>query len=420
MKRNTSETTLGGINLVEESVHVLRRATPGTLLCYFVGTVPFVLAALFFWSDMSRSGLAEKHLVPGAIGLTASFVWMKMWQGIFAARLSVEIAGASTPRLAAREWLQAIAAQTLLQSTGLILIPVAIVILLPLAWVYAFYQNATAFTLREPSLGALFRRSCKQAAAVPAQNHIALSVLSLFGFFVFLNVAITMVGVPQLLKMLLGIDTHFTLSFESTFNTTFLAAVLGVTYLCLDPLLKATYVLRCFYGEARTTGEDLRVNLRSMRSAMAAILTAAFLLAARAEAAQPAAPSPATAPATPQANELDRSIDEVLNRPEYTWRSPRIKEKKVAEQEESAMWKRIREWWKQVFRSFRDWLDKLFRTRSAPTVPGGFSFSARGFVYILILITIVIIIILLWLLWRSRSRSNNAELEATPAEPLPN
>jgi len=70
--------------------------------------------------------------------------------------------------------------------------------------------------------------------------------------------------IPQALKLFFGIETIFTLSGMHIFNTTFMAVVCALTYLCLDPLVKAAYTLRCFYGEAVQTGEDLKVELRSL------------------------------------------------------------------------------------------------------------------------------------------------------------
>ena len=67
--------------------------------------------------------------------------------------------------------------------------------------------------------------------------------------------------IPYLLKTFLGIETTFTRAGNwSVLNTTFLAACCGVAYLCLDPVLKAIYVLRCFYGQSLQTGEDLKVE----------------------------------------------------------------------------------------------------------------------------------------------------------------
>src|SRR4029079_1349495 len=110
------------------------------------------------------------------------------------------------------------------------------------------------------------------------------------------------------------------------FNTTFFAVIVGVTYLCLDPLLKAIYVLRCFYGESLSTGEDLKVELRRFETEVshsevlhrggkalahaAAILLFCFVFAPQtvAKDADAAERAPATAV---QASELDRNIDEV-------------------------------------------------------------------------------------------------------------
>jgi len=419
MKRRSPLATLGALDLLEESVHALRRAAPGTLLCYYAGTVPFVLAALFYWADMSQSGLAEEHLVPGALGLTALFAWMKLWQSAFALKLSAQFANEATPRLSFGDWLRAIGSQTFLQASGLIVIALAAQILLPLGWVYAFFQNVTVFGLREPALGALVRRSWKQAMSAPRQNHAALLVLGLFGLFVSINVAVAIVAAPQLLKMLAGIETHFTLSLAATLNTTFLAVVIGVTYLCFDPLVKAAYVLRCFYGEARTTGEDLRVAQRMLgRAAALVVLAAALLLPARGWAAAPA-PAPG-APATKEASELNRSIDEVLKRREYAWRSPRAKVEKAAK-DESDLLKYLRDWSREALKKIAQWIADVLAKIFRPRLPGGgrFGLTAQGFMYIAIAVVLVIVGILLWMLWRARKRSAAGEIQATPATPLP-
>ena len=423
MKRRPPDTRFGALDLIEEAVHVLRLAQPGTLLCYYAGSIPFVLAALFFWSDMSRSGRAEQHLIGGAIGLSLLFAWMKTGQAIFARRLSAQLSGEPAPKMKPGALLHLVARQTLVQATGLFLIPIAAQLLLPTAWVFAFYQNATVLGPRETSLRALLRRSWNEACRAPMQNHASLSVLALFGFFIFLNVVITLLAAPQLLKMLAGVESPFTLSLASSLNTTFLAAALGVTYLCFDPIVKTVYTLRCFYGDSRHSGEDLRVALRGFRPTVAVviILLSSTLLGLG---AKPAVTPPVEAPPAPASERgasLDRSIEEVLRRPEYTWRLPRTKtEVKVGEEKESALWQRFRTWARDTARSIRDWLDKQFRNKPGPIgTPGKFSFSPQGLVYILIAVVLAIIMVLIWLLWRSRSRSTQAELEATPAAPVP-
>ena len=415
-RRRHPETTLGGLDLLEEAVHALRLASAATLLCYYVGAVPFVLALLFFWSDMSRSGLAEQHLVGGAIGLSLLFLWMKIWQSLFALKLSAQVANEPSPKISVGILFRAAGSQMLIHSTGLFLIPIAAQILLPIFWVFGFYQNSTVLGLREPALGALAARSWKQACWSVMQGHTAIAVLALFSLFVFINICLVVLGAPHLLKILVGVETNFTLSFASTVNTTFLAAAAGVTYLCMDPLIKAVYTMRCFYGESKATGEDLRVALRNFRSpvlvALIFILTLAPLPVAR------AAKTEAQPPVSERGTELDRSIERVLERAEYTWRSPRPKREKD-NSEESTTLKRFRDWAKKTVRAFFDWLEKAFGSKRTRTTTGKFSFTTEGFVYILIVAVVVIIGVLLWLLWRTRSRSASAEFEATPAAPIP-
>jgi hypothetical protein len=342
------------------------------------------------------------------------FVWMKLWQAMFARRLAADLAREAPAPIRGHDLLRVIGSQTLVHSTGLFLIPIAANLLLPSHWVFAFYQNATALAFREPTASGLFRRSWKQACVGPLQGHAALAVLALFGLFMFLNVAITMLSVPFLMKTILGIETNFTLSVQSSVNTTFLASALGVTYLGLDPLIKATYALRCFYGQSRQSGEDLRVAIRSSRAPAAAVLTALLLLGQPAFTSRAGVPEPKAPVETSQAEKLNQSIDDVLDRPEYTWRSPRPKVEKN-KKSESAQWIR------DAARAIRDWFEKVFsrsgRTRVTP--PGAFSFSAHGLIYILIAVVVVVIASLAWLLWRSRTQSTIAGTGATPAAPLP-
>ncbi len=420
MKRRRFSDTFGGLDLIEQAVHTLRLASPGTLLCYYLGAAPFVLGALWFFSEMSRSGLASGHLVGGALGLTALFVWMKLWQSLFALKISAQIARHPAPPLSSGLIIRALASQTLLHATGLFVLPVALNLLVPTIWAFGFYQNVTVLGLREPALGALARRSWKQACWAVGQGHAALATLGLFSVFVFLNIGIAIIGGPHLLKMLFGVETDFALSVMSGFNTTFLAAAAGVTYLCVDPIFKTVFALRCFHGEARTTGEDLRVTLRTFQTP--ALAVALFLLVCfspanthGADAAQKISPA-----ATASGTQLDRSIDEVLQRPEYTWREPRGKNVSAQDDTESALWLRVKAWMKKTSRAFGDWLDSLFKkNRGLPGGWGNLRLSSQGFVFILIAAVVIIIVLLIWYIVRSYSRATRIGLEATPATPLP-
>src|SRR5438093_1559439 len=253
----------GALELIEEAVHLLRLSPLPVLGSYYLGSLPFVLGFLYFWADMSRSSTAREHCASFALGVALLFLWMKTWQAVFARRLKAQITDRPAPALTVSRLARVALIQIILQPSGLFLLALSLAILLPFGWVYAFYQNVTAFGAEEGAAAKqVFKKSLKQTRLWPGQNHLLLGLLLLFGLVVTLDLAVGLVTIPSLIKMLFRIGTEFARSRWSFLNTTFMATVCGLTYLCLDPLLKAAYLLRCFYGESLLTGDDLQAELR--------------------------------------------------------------------------------------------------------------------------------------------------------------
>lgn len=312
-RRRRAFTERGALDLTNEAVNLLRTAPLRVLVCYYAGAVPFVLGLLFFWADMSRSAFAYRRCFGFALLVALLFVWMKLWHVLFARGLRSELQGRPLPALSPARFRRLAAMQLALQPYGLIAIPLAMLLAVPFYSVYGFYQNLTALgDGGDAELRTLVRRAWRQATLWPRQSHIlmwffcpwilgagmlfvfggtrlALSTMSglplldntawfifslllifnfllplcPFGCAVAANVAVSITLLPSLLKGFLGIETLFTISgWHGIFNTTFLITVFGLTYLCLDPLIKSAYVLRCFYGESRRTGDDLRAELK--------------------------------------------------------------------------------------------------------------------------------------------------------------
>lgn len=405
------------MDLLESSLHLLRMAPPQALLAYYLGSAPFILGLLFFWSDMSRSAFAERHLVSGALAMSILFVWMKAWQSVFAGLLRTKLAGETPTGWSPGRVTRLVARQLALQPSGLFVLPVAFILFIPFGWLYTFYQNVVALGGRgDEPLRPFIQRAWRQATFDAMENQILMFLLLLFGMFVWLNVIIAALALPFIIKTLLGIETPFTLSVESLFNTTFIAVTIGMAYLCIDPVAKTAYVLRCFHGESRQTGEDLLVTLRRF-TAMAVV---ALLCVVSAPAATPENPAPPASPASQRsAPALDRAIDEVLRKPQYTWRSPRQKKLKESESKGFKMIERFADWVKGVFKGFGDWLDNLFK-KGAPQGPPGFSlFSKQGLTFTLIVLVAGILGYLLYLLWRIRfkTRPTDTLAEASAAPP---
>ncbi|MCP4691755.1 MAG: hypothetical protein GY859_27155, partial [Desulfobacterales bacterium] len=323
----------GALALIEEAMHMLRLAPIGPLARYYIGTLPFVLGLLYFWADMSRDPYASRYCSIASAGLAFLYVWMKTWQSAYTRALGNVFFGRSPGAWSLKSALAAATKQAAIHSTGPLVFPVALLMTLPFAWVFAFYQNATVLDKgRGQGLRKLCRDAWKQAALAPAQNHLLLCVLFLFEFFVFLNLTAALFMAPHLLKQLIGIETVFTLSGGSAFNTTFLAVVFGLTHLCVDPILKAVYALRCFYGASIKSGDDIRASLKRCMTTAALLAPVLFsftiIPSAHAAAGEPAGvvlarEGDAEAPLV--SRRLNDSIERVLKRREFAWRAPRDK-----------------------------------------------------------------------------------------------
>jgi hypothetical protein len=446
MKRKRIQEEKGPVELVEEAFQLLRLAPGPVLAGYYLGTLPFVLGFLFFWSDMARSAFAHERLMMGVFGLSALFVWMKMWHGVFAQQLLARLCGEVPPRLTVA-WLFRIAIhQTVVQPFGLFILPASLALMIPLGWTYAFFTNVTVFSGGSVNnLRGLLSKSWQQALLWPMQSHYVIFHFTLFGFFVFLNVMSAVIGVPFLLKTLFGIETVFSQSPWAALNTTMLAAVSAITFLCLDPVLKAAYVLRCFHGESLRTGQDLKAELKSFaasRNVTAATLAVFLILntsmafgaqrgereEARGEKGEgPALTSTSSPRASVSSSALDRSIDDVIQRREYSWRLPREAAPANAKSDRDLsflerFFKHVESAFKDLqrwLRDFAEWMARKLGPRSGPSMDGlSLAGAVKG---IILLLLIALAALLLWLLFRLWRRSDvPEEIAAEPLAPAPN
>jgi hypothetical protein len=417
------------ILILEESIHFLRTAPASVFLCYYAGTLPFVLGLLYFWADMSRSPFAADHLSVASLGIALLFCWMKLWHTIFAHRIQAALS--ATPRQAwsIRRLVSTGGMMTLIHSTGIIILPVAALLMLPFGWCYAFYQNVSVQVHSDSeSLRTLCSKAWRHAKMWPWQNIIAISVFTLFGLMVYVNLAIMTFVIPYLLKKFAGIESVYTMSGFHAFNTTFLTTVLGLTYLCMDPIIKTAYALRCFYGEAVKSGADLKTGLNSFSSGVKGLAACLILLFLLSPVQSPAAETIDISPTELSAlspEQLDRSIDEVLQRREYTWRLPR-EPRDENEQKQTGILAEVLKWLSKQLKGAVDtldqWMKKLeaFLNKLFPASEPGESHSAtdwrKTIRYVVFAALIIFVGILLYYLakgWRQR-RKPVAEIESQP------
>lgn len=425
---------LPAFELLEEAVHLLRGAPAGVFVAYYAGAVPFVLTLLYFWADMSRGALAGGRCAGGALLLAVLFVWMKVWQSVFAARLRAELTGGEPPRWTPRRLANVAVEHAALHAPALFFAPLLpLVIIVPEA--FGFLQSLTVLADGEPGgLRAAVRRAGWQAALWPLQQRTVQAVWLLFGLAVFINVVTFLVFGPVLLKTFLGIETAFTRGGQWTIlNTTFFASAVALAWLCLDPLLKAVYVLRCFYGLSLSTGEDLRVDLRRARQApgwLGAGLALLLTLSANV-AAQDTAPAtkPAKAAAV-QAPDLSQSIERTLSQPEFAWRLPRDKVESLAkgwlrqimvdtvEAVKNAI-EAVVEFVAKVYRKIKQFLDRWIKPGKDSEDSGSMDWQSgvQLLVFVLLAIVACVLAVLLVRAWRQRSKRPVVLAQAVAAAP---
>ncbi len=393
------------IELLEEAFHLLRQAPVSLLLAYYVGALPFLLAVLFFWADMAHSGFAVANCVTESLGVAVLYLWMSFWQAVFARGLRQRLQGSPPVAWTAERIWRLGYLQTLVQSSKLFLLPAALLALLPLAPAFAFYQNAAALASDAPRLRTLLSQSARQSGFQSKQNWMLVPILLLFALFVFFNLAITLFLIPHLIKMLFGVESTFTRSGVHLLNSTLFATAAGLAWAAVDPLIKAVYVLRCFYGESVTTGDDLKAAIANLRRVTTLVCLMLILC--------PVIPAQRAIPP----KDLDRSIDQVIHRPEYTWRMPRgaaPKSDGFAENVVDALGRavdRLGEW----IATALDWLRDLLREKPLPgdRTRGDLrpNQKLRWLLYALIAALTVAVGILLLRFWRGKQIAKPA---ATP------
>lgn len=348
--------------ICDEAVALLKRAPANVFLFYYLGSFPFWLAFLYFWADMARDPYAATRSITASLAVALLLVWMKTCHALSAAHLYDTLVSRPQEPLRPGRLIRIAVWQAFLHGTAVIVVPAALLVTIPLGFVLAYYQNATVLGGDRdlPALGRLHARASRQTGVWIKQNHLLLAVFLLFAGAVFLNLVALAWAIPFLLRTLTGTETLFSISALDLFNTTFFLIVLALTHVCVDPFLKAAYLLRCFYGESLETAVDLRVELSSRRAASArqsgkvAAAAAAFvflvapsvlpaqsprgLFPAPARHVLSGSPSPFThllTPASVSADRLERKMNKVLERREFRWRLPR---------EESALQPRPKGW----------------------------------------------------------------------------
>ncbi|BDC52522.1 hypothetical protein F183_A48370 [Bryobacterales bacterium F-183] len=302
------------MQLFEEAVHLLRSAPLAFFAPCLIGTLPFALCFLWFTAEMSWSGYAMQELLGASLFTAAVYVWKQAWEGVFCLRLQERLSG-NVVRLAPGDVARMVLRQAAVQPLALVSLPLSAALLVPLPIVFAFFRNYSLYAALGDENPA--RKAGQQASEWIKQSYILQIFLFLLGLLLALNYAVAALTLPGLAKSFFGIDNTLTRYGQWLYSWTGATAIGMLVYVTLEPVCCAIYVLRCFYGQAQATGVDLEAKLRR------ALATAAMVVLSFAPHVLSAQPQPPAPSGAVDAKQLERSVGEVLQRREFTWRMPR-------------------------------------------------------------------------------------------------
>jgi hypothetical protein len=264
------------IDLIEEAIHLLRRAPIETYAFFLVGITPFVLCFFRFCSEMSYSKFAETYLPGFASTLALSYLWMKAFQYVACRQLVLVYTRDFSNQRTFGRILRSCVHQAAIHPFGLIAKPMAALaaipgfltfvplLMLPASIIFSFFQNASILITGERGDFA----KCWRLSVIRGRTAASLLLLSLFlRIVVFLNVYTTIGILPYLLKALFGVDTFLSRDFRWLISFSYLVGIGLISYFAVDLLIKAIQVIQVCRTEAQTTGQDLQRSLMSLTAA---------------------------------------------------------------------------------------------------------------------------------------------------------
>jgi hypothetical protein len=378
---------------MDEAVYLVKKSGIGCLSSYYIGTLPFILAFLYFWSEMCQSAFATQQAFPASLLMALLFCWMKTWQSWFCFQLE-KCRRDEEYSFSFKKFIDIAINQTMLQPLGLLALPLALILILPFGIVHAFFQNITVLGDNNKTEQKLHTRAFQFSRLYSFQNYVIIWLLSpwllaftlivcfgggwiilnileisplamggtseAIGFFIgvllliliwpnsplslvlMVNFILLFAALPWFLHSFLGIETIFQAAgFSALANTTLISVMYCCVYLILDPLLKASYTLRCFYSMSLENGADLLSELKpflevkkqqSAKKSNPNNITAALILTFFFLSVTSCIPSlnakemiaeQDNIELSEQAFILDNGIKKILQQPKYNWRIPR-------------------------------------------------------------------------------------------------
>ncbi|MGA1865508.1 MAG: hypothetical protein ACMUHX_10640, partial [bacterium] len=417
---------LGIIQLIEQSVFLVRSTFQSFGWIYYLSTIPFMIVLIYFWSIMSSKLIMPFELSRFSLGLTLLF-WIKVTgQSIYCKQLLSELID-EKPKITSKIFFNIAANSILIHPLAIIILIISSIFLFPAGYAIIFSQYLFIVSTEQgTSIVGTIKTSYKFAVQEHTYQHLVLIFLIGLSVIIFINIIVILFFLPQMLKAFFNIDTVFTQATFSILNSTFLMIAACASYLIFDPILKGFYVNLYFHMKSRSTGEDIMAQCRRLsqrRGPKRALISIALVFAfffsspnclhARENKKQngPIQQEWKETEDT-EVKQLTKAISEVSKGNFYRWR---YKNKKNRNEKKGLvlrmiddLFKTIRNWLKpagkyieKIFNRIDDFFKKLFSSGKKTTEKPTESIWADLWPKLLILLTVFIFLLgVIYLFWQ--------------------
>ena len=181
----------GPVALLEDAAHLLRCAPIETLLCHWMGSIPFAVMLLVLWTQVTHPPVNDITCAEESLAAALLLLWMNCWRSVFAGRIHRQLSGAAETRWNGRRIWRLVANQALLAATKPLMLPIALAAGFPFASTVAFYRYAPVLADREElDPLALIAKARRLSRGDQFQGWILQALLLLLGLIAFVNLAV--------------------------------------------------------------------------------------------------------------------------------------------------------------------------------------------------------------------------------------
>ena len=313
------------VRRIEESLLLLKRAGLTAWLIYFLGVIPFFALLVFGITELAQNPFAADRLAGLTLSLTILYLWLHVAQSLFCNHLYAALIGTSDGIRASLA--PAICVNAILAPTKLLVWPVALVTIVPFPMVTTFYQNSLLCPESSGNRGnwrRVISESSKATLYRQGEGTWIVMIILLLRLIFWTNLFVLLFVIPVLWKTFTGMEGTVTRTPEVLVNPTSMTALLALSYIGLDPLVKAVCMLRRFAQESERSGIDLRFRISELTRAAALFVPLVFFATGVWANAGTNPQIPAASPQPVSPDRFRTVIQSVFRDPSNTWNLPVI------------------------------------------------------------------------------------------------